>query len=345
MPEIKSQSQALATIMTGLASNKNRLQQLIPGADDDEVKRFCQVAMTLFERTPALTTCTTASLVGSVVEAAKLGLTLDPILGHAYVIPYRDNRANTTRAVLIPGYRGLIELAMRSGQVAAIWADVVRKGDLCEQRQGTDPGLLHKAPPLEDRDAPYLHKDAIAGAYACAKLTNGTVIHCLMSVAEIEIIRQASPGRQSTPWLQHYAEMCKKTPVRRLCKMLSLSPVDMRAVVADEYFDAGLNPEPTEVEYEEMKDGAAVLDDGAPPPADEPFPLGGPVTPKTLTELKDQFGILHMTDDEITEVCSTNAGVDEPLHLSEDQAQEILKTMGVDGRPEAEDGSASGLFD
>lgn len=343
MPEIKSQSQALATIKTGLAANKNRFQQLIPGADDDEVKRFCQVAMTLFERTPALTACTTASLVGSVVEAAKLGLTLDPVLGHAYVIPYRDNRANTTRAVLIPGYRGLIELAMRSGQVAAIWADVVRKGDLCEQRQGTDPSLLHKAPPLEDRDAAYINKDSIVGAYACAKLTNGTVIHCLMSKAEIEAIRDKSPGKTSNPWLQHYAEMCKKTPVRRLCKMLSLSPVDMRAVVADEYFDAGQDPEPTEVEYEEAQ--SPVLDDGAPPPADEPFPLGGPISPKTLTELKDQFGILHMTDDEIVEVCSTSAGVEEPLHLSEDQAQEILKKLGVEGPPEANDGSASGLFD
>jgi len=341
MPEIKSQSEALATIKTGLAANKNRFQQLIPGADDDEVKRFCQVAMTLFERTPALTACTTASLVGSVVEAAKLGLTLDPVLGHAYVIPYRDNRANTTRAVLIPGYRGLIELAMRSGQVAAIWADVVRKGDLCEQRQGTDPSLLHKAPPLEERDKTYIHKDHIVGAYACAKLTSGTVIHCLMSKAEIEAIKDKSPGKNSTPWLQHYAEMCKKTPVRRLCKMLSLSPVDMRAVVADEYFDAGLDPEPTEVEYEEKQ--ATVLDDGVAPPADEPFALGGPITPKTLTELNSIMLAAGFAEEDVVQACEAAGGVDEPLHLSEDQAQEILRNLGHEAVPD-QSGTADGLF-
>ena len=355
MPEIKSQTEVLSLVKTGLSGRKTQIQQALPPGGI-EAERFSQIAMMLFERTPQLLTCTRESLIGAVVEAAKLGLSLDSTLGQAYLIPYNDRKKNITRAVLIPGYRGLTELAMRSGQVHAVWAEVVREGDLCEERQGTDPGLLHKAPPIFERNDAYLDKNKIQGAYACARLANGMTVHCLMSKAEIEAIRQQSPGRNSTPWLQHYAEMSKKTPVRRLCKMLPLSPVDMRAVMADEYFDSGIRPEPTQVEYEEASANeverhldkeveAMALGDGAPPPADEPFELGGPITPRTFTELKDTFKTLHMTGDEIAEVCNVTAGVDEPLHLSEDQAHAVMKKLGVEGPPAVESGEASSLFD
>ena len=320
MPEIRSQQEALSLVREGLVTRESRIAQLLPEGGMS-VKQFNQIGFTLIERTPQFLACTPQSLVGSIIECAKLGLTLDPILGQAYLVPYRDSRANVTRAVLIPGYRGLMTLALRSAQVDAVWAEVVRVGDLIEQRQGTVLELVHKQPPLEDRTVEYLKDPNMIGAYSCAQLTNGMVLHTLMSTAEIEAIRSRSPGKSSGPWVTNRAEMYRKTPVRRLCKYLPLSPTDMRAVVKDEYFDAGIEPEPTEVEFEESDGGTTQV------VVPELAQVAGPIRPATLRDLNAAFGFHKMDPEEIEAACEKAGGVTRAGDLTDDDAQRLLRNL------------------
>jgi len=262
MPEILKPSEALALVREHLDKRRTRISQLLPiGARDIEhQRRFMQQAMMICEQTPKLLECTPTSLAGAIIDSAKVGLSLDPVLAQGYVVPFNDRRAGITRATFIPGYRGLMLLALRSDRVHAVWAALIRRGDTYQQIQGSNPQIIHEQPPVEDQDAEYLSDASIVGAYACAKLANGMVVSTpIMPRLEIEKIRDKSPGRNSMPWRDHFGEMAKKTAIRRLCKGLPLSPDDQRVVTVDSNIDEGMAPPPTDVEWEEAK-GDAIAD-------------------------------------------------------------------------------------
>ncbi len=87
-----------------------------------------------------------------------------------------------------------------------------------------------------------------------------------MSIHEVEAIRKrASKGKRSSPWDTDFAEMAKKTVLRRLCKVLALSPQTQRAVALDDLADAGIDQKlETEVEAVEGAITVEVLEPDAP---------------------------------------------------------------------------------
>ena len=93
------------------------------------VERFMRVAFMAVRNNPALLECTPESLVSACMTAAQLGLEPDGILGHAYLVPFKNNRFNRTDAQFQVGYKGLIALARRSGEVRSIAAHVVHEKD------------------------------------------------------------------------------------------------------------------------------------------------------------------------------------------------------------------------
>ncbi len=247
MTQIIPYDDAVARLKQELGARKNKIAQLLP-PDFMDPARYLQLAQTMCEKTPALMECTPLSLCGGIIESAQLGLPLDNALGYAYLVPFFDRKSNERRAVFIPGYKGLMELARRSSHVAHIWADVVRKGDTITEERGDQPRLIHIPLELEERTAEYLDDKNITGAYACAKLTNGTICHVLMSRVEINSIRERSRAKNAGPWVTDFPAMAKKTPIRQLCKFLPLSPEDMRQVGRDELIDAGIDPPRTQEE-------------------------------------------------------------------------------------------------
>jgi recombination protein RecT len=191
--------------------------------------RMARTFLTALTTTPALLDCEPASLLKAVVEASQLGLPTDGILGHGYILPYKG------KAKFIPGYRGLMDLARRSGQVDWIQARVVYGGDEFEYEYGLEPFLKHKEATPEDG----VERKAIA-VYAAARLTSGEKVFEVMYREDIEKIRQRSPSGSKGPWVTDWEEMARKTLIRRLMKYLPLSTDVQAAVIADEYAEAGV---------------------------------------------------------------------------------------------------------
>ncbi len=191
-------------------------------------ERLGRIALTTLRTTPALMQCSTQSLLGALVQCAQLGLEPDPRLGLAYLVPYGKD------AQLIIGYRGLMHLARRSGEVVSIEAHVVHEADEFTVRFGMD-GVLSHSPCLRgDRGKPFC-------VYAIARLKGGACVWDVMSVEDVERVRAKSKQRNSGPWVSDWSEMARKTVVRRLAKYLPLSVEMADAESADGSVVTGLD--------------------------------------------------------------------------------------------------------
>lgn len=189
-------------------------------------ERMIRVALTATMKTPKLLLCTAESLTRCLLDCSALGI--EPDGRRAHLIPFEDRKKGTVTATLIIDYKGLAELAMRSGLVSNIHADVVRENDVFEYDLGEIK--THKINFREDRGAAYAF-------YAICRFKDGTVKADVMSVDEVEAIRMRSKSPNEGPWATDPVEMGKKTVFRRLSKWLPLSPEFRDAVEKDDEHD------------------------------------------------------------------------------------------------------------
>lgn len=212
------------------------IRQALPKHMDAD--RLTRVALTVIRTNPMLRQCTVPSLLAAILQAAQLGL--EPgILGHCYFVPFRNSKTGQHEVQFIIGYKGLIDLARRSGNIESIAAHEVCEGDEFEFEYGLDEKLRHK-PALKDRGKPYLY-------YAYAKFQGGGHQIEVMSVEEIEKIRKRSRAADKGPWVTDYDEMAKKTVVRRLAKYLPISVEVMRGIAQDETVKNDISADMSEV--------------------------------------------------------------------------------------------------
>lgn len=197
-------------------------------------ERLTRIVMTEVRKTPALLNCNQESFFGAVLQCAQLGLEPGSALGHCYLLPFGNGKANDGRpnCQLIIGYRGMIDLARRSGQIVSINAYVVHEADEFEYELGLHPDIHHKPSPLADRGP-------VTYVYAVAVLKGGGVQFEVMSRAEVEAIRKQSKAGSKGPWVTHWDEMARKSVVRKLFKYLPVSIEAVRAVEIDEKSDRG----------------------------------------------------------------------------------------------------------
>ena len=179
-------------------------------------ERFIAVALTTISRTPELANCTTLSLYGGIIQASQLGLELDGVLGHAYLVPFKN------QATLMIGFKGLRALAIRSGQVKAIRSNTVYENDSFDFQEGVPKYFIHHKPTLSARGK-------FIAAYSIAIFPDGDYQFCILGKEEIEKIREVSQIRESSTWTKWFGEMSKKTAESRLCKQLQQSP-EMRTL-------------------------------------------------------------------------------------------------------------------
>jgi recombination protein RecT len=186
------------------------------------VEQFKTAAMTYLRMQPKLYECNPYSVVGGLRLGAQLGLSLGP-LGHFYLVPFKGE------AVFILGYRGMVELAYRSGRLRRIEASVVRAGDAFDFRHGTRSFLDYKPsgdPAERDREC----------VYAVAELTNGGKPFTVLYPSDVEarMKRSASHKLPSSPWQTDPDAMWCKSAVRALQRWLPQTPESARAVAQDE---------------------------------------------------------------------------------------------------------------
>lgn len=200
---------------------------LLKGAKLEEIQKVCGRAFSaerlikLFamqaSRQPLIRQCTPISVLDCLTKCAELNL-FPGTVGSVYLIPFRNGHNGQYELQFILGYRGMMTLARRSGQITTISAEVVRDGDVFEFEYGIQPIFRHKPMGAQDRN--------ITHAWALAQFKDGGHQLAVMTIGEVNAIRSRSRAKDSGPWKTDFAEMAKKTVVRRLCKFL---PLDVQA--------------------------------------------------------------------------------------------------------------------
>jgi recombination protein RecT len=223
-----------ATIAGLMSDPKIKQQMALALPKHMTADRLARIALTEVRKVPALANCDQASFLGAIMQCAQLGLEPGGALGHAYLLPFENRRKQITEVQFILGYRGMLDLARRSGQIKSIEARAVYQADKFHVRLGLDPDLTHE-PDWENAD-----RGLLRFVYAVAKLQDGGTQFDVMSRAEIEKVRAQSKAGQAGPWVSHFEEMAKKTVIRRLFKYLPVSIEVARAVGLDEQSEAGL---------------------------------------------------------------------------------------------------------
>lgn len=204
-----------------IAKQATNLQAAMPRGMNAE--RFARVVTTVVLNNEALLDCTPQSLIACILQSAAWGLELDPVLGMAYLVPYKG------QAKLIPGYRGLVELARRSGDVLGVTPRAVYENERFGVVYGLHEDIIHE-PNLSDRGK-------LLAVYAIAHMRVGPPKFDVMHVTDVNEIRKRSASG-SGPWTTDYEAMALKTVVRRLCnRQLPRTPELARAIAIDEQAD------------------------------------------------------------------------------------------------------------
>lgn len=214
------------TMMDFIKASEKQITKALPSAITPE--RFTRICMTAVTQNPDLGLCTPQSFAGAMLTAAQLGLEPNTPLGQAYLIPYNNGRTGTKECQFQIGYRGLIELAHRSGDLQSIEAHIVYENDEFEYELGLDPVLKHK-PAMENRGK-------IEWVYAVYKLKSGGFGFEVMSVEDINKHRDKysqAARRGFSPWNDNWEEMAKKTVIKRVLKYAPMKSEFVTAMVQD----------------------------------------------------------------------------------------------------------------
>ena len=200
----------------------------------DEMTALVHTSM---RKTRHLAECDPLSIVGCVYEAAQVGLRPDAILGHCYLVPYRNGKRSSREkhdvyeCQLIIGYKGMLVLAYQAGTLASHSTAVVYERDEFEYTDGTEFFLRHKPSKRRDHGKP-------EWTYCALRLAGGGATGRVIPWWRIEDLqKRAAPG---SPWQSHLEAMAEKTAIRRACKGLPMSPHAERVMQLDARAEVGL---------------------------------------------------------------------------------------------------------
>lgn len=206
-------------------------------------ERFTRIALSALNNTPALQQCSPMSFISALLNAAQLGLEPNTPLGQAYLIPYKNKGQMEVQFQV--GYKGLIDLAYRNGNMQTIQAQTVYENDYFEYEYGLDPKLVHK-PAYSDRGE-------ISYFYGLFKTVNGGFGFSVMSKADMDnYARTYSKAFASdySPWKSSYEEMAKKTVIKQALKYAPIKTDFQRALSTDESIKLSFSEDMTTVPNE-----------------------------------------------------------------------------------------------
>jgi recombination protein RecT len=220
-----------------LLINENARGQLAKvAAKHMNPERMMRVVANAIRTTPQLADCDPMSMLGALMTAASLGLEPNTPLGHAYLIPFKNNKKGLIEVQFIIGYKGFADLARRSGQIVSLHADVVYSDDeMWSFEYGSDMHLRHKPGPRKGKKT---------HAYCHVTLKDGQAF-IVLPWEQVIATRDKSQGWQSalrfnktasSPWSTHEDRMGAKTAVRALANAgeMPLSIEFLEAVDSDE---------------------------------------------------------------------------------------------------------------
>lgn len=197
----------------------------------ENVTRFVSSIISAVQATPTLKECTNSSILSGAILGESLKLAPSPQLGQFYLVPYKDNKTKTTQAQFQLGWRGMVQLAIRSGQYEHLVASEVKEGELKYYNAITEEFEIEPLPETER------NKAKTVGYYAMFKLVNGFRKEMYWSKEKMEAhANQYSQGYRSdkkngtkyTFWSKSFDDMAKKTMIRQLVSKWGIMSIDMQ---------------------------------------------------------------------------------------------------------------------
>ena len=202
------------------------IQKVLPSVISPQ--QFLRLTLNAIQSTPHLMECTMPSFYGAVMQCAQLGLKPN-VNGEAYLIPFKNNKkGGVYECQFIVGYKGLMLLARRSGEVANIDAQTVYENDEFDLSYGFDPMLVHKPYLKGDRGKP-------VGFYATVMLKDGGKSAHYMTVEDAQKYgKRYSKAYNNSPWMTDFEAMAKKSCLRQVLKYAPMSTDVDGAIRTDE---------------------------------------------------------------------------------------------------------------
>jgi recombination protein RecT len=209
---------------------KNYLEKML----GNKTEQFVTALSTMVGQNPQLNLCERSSILGCALKAVGMGLSFDPNLGFAYVIPYKDNKANETVATFQMGVKGFIQLAQRSGQIKKLNAMAVKEGEFKGRDTFGDP-ILQWLPENER-----VSKTTI-GYMSAIQLNSGFEKTIYWTIEEIK--NHAEKYSQSyksalkygdtakAVWVDNFDAMARKTILKQLIKDYAPMSIELQQAV------------------------------------------------------------------------------------------------------------------
>jgi len=246
------------------------LDEILPG--QLSASRLIKIALIATTKDPKLLQCTKSSMILALTASAELALDPSGTLGHGWIVPFFDNKKRVSEAVFIPGWKGLVQLAFRSGRVQSIMPAAVYSQDKFDFQMGDDPRLFHTpARPTPDRKcwiADIQWKDGklvspgklageLVGAY-CTWSIQGVRSFKFMWAEELEKIRLGSKAAASPAYTGWTEQMMVKGVVKASVALMPLSAADQQSIaIATQNEDDKMGFKPfLDVASEVIQDGA-----------------------------------------------------------------------------------------
>lgn len=220
---------------------KNRISNII----GNNVNNFVTTAISLVSKNPALNECDNNSLINALLQVYDLKLNPNPQLGYAYIIPFKNKKKGTVEAQLQVGYKGLIQLALRTGEYADMDVITVNADDVLVYNSfGSVNGLKKGAGSNE-----------VIGYLAYFEMTNGFKKAVYMSKDEVELhadtysqafdlktYRDLKTGKipknelwkYSSFWYKDFDSMAQKTVLKKLLNKWGLLDSKIEEVLYNE---------------------------------------------------------------------------------------------------------------
>jgi len=206
---------------------QGKIKRLLP--ENINFNRFLQIAINEIREKPKLLQCDPMSVIESIGQAARLGLDIGGVNGHAHLIPYGN------KCQFQVGVKGLEALAKKAG-VGVIESAIVYENDGFDLEYGLTKKLSHR-PSFTNRGNPIC-------AWAMAKVDNENVFtHMTMDEINKTKAYSKTASTPDSPWVKSYDEMAKKTIKKRLCKSLpqhTNNSLLQEAIALDDQADAGV---------------------------------------------------------------------------------------------------------
>lgn len=232
-----------ATMKAYITKMEGEIAKALPSVITPE--RFTRIIMSAISSTPQLAETTPQSFLGAMMTAAQLGMEPNTPLGQAYLLPYKNHGKLECQFQL--GYKGLIDLAYRSGEVTIIQAHEVCENDDFTYSFGLNPTLEH-IPAKTNRGDVILY-------YAMFRTKDGGFGFEVMSKEDVQ--KHAARYSQSynssfSPWKSNFDEMAKKTVLKKCLKYAPLKSDFVRGIANDETIKKDIAPDMGEVVPEEV---------------------------------------------------------------------------------------------